>query len=80
MSDADSPAQRAKRLAVQFLDRVWGPSHELGAIDELMTPDYVITSGGHTIRGRNACKDWVAEFQRHLHDARTRSVEPSRPA
>ena len=75
MPDAASPARRAERLAVQFLDRVWGPSHDLEAIDELMTPDYVITSGGRTIRGREGFKDWVAEFQRQLLDARTRSVE-----
>jgi steroid delta-isomerase-like uncharacterized protein len=70
-----SPAQVAERLAVDFLERVWGPSHELAAIDELMTPDYVITSGGRAVRGRDAFKGWVAEFQRHLFDARTLNVE-----
>jgi steroid delta-isomerase-like uncharacterized protein len=71
----DSPARRAERLAVEFLERVWGPAHELDAIDQLMTPDYAITSGGRMIRGRAAFKAWVAEFQRRLRDARTRNVE-----
>ena len=75
MPDQATPARRAEQLAVEFLDRVWGPSHDLDAIDELMTPDYVITSGGRAIRGREVFKAWVAEFQGHLHDARTRSVE-----
>src|SRR6476661_10361852 len=45
-----SPAQVAERLADEFLERVRGPSHELAAIDELMTPDYGITSGGRASR------------------------------
>lgn len=72
MSDA---AERAVRLAVGFLERVWGPAHELDAIDELMTEDYQITSGGQVIRGREAFKAWVADFQRHLLDARTISQD-----
>ena len=33
---------RAEQLALEFLRRVWGPRHDLDAIDELMTEDYVI--------------------------------------
>lgn len=61
----DAAAQAlAEKLARDFLARVWGRNHDLGAIDELMTPDYVIHSGGKTVRGRNAFKAWVAEFFR----------------
>jgi putative hydrolase of HD superfamily len=70
-----SPAGGAERLAVEFLSRVWGPSHDLDAIDELMTEDYAITSGGRVIRGREAFKNWVREFQARLRDARTTNVE-----
>ena len=62
-------------LAYEFFRRVWTPPHELAAIDELMTEDYVITSGGKAIEGRDAFKAWVAEFQRLLLDARTVSQE-----
>jgi len=55
--------------------RVWHAPHDLSAIDELMTEDYVITSGGRTIRGRDAFKDWVRQFQRVLADAKTDSIE-----
>jgi predicted ester cyclase len=65
----------AEPLALEFLSRVWGPAHELDAIDELMTEDYVITSGGQEIRGREAFKAWVREFQRLLLDARTVNQE-----
>jgi ketosteroid isomerase-like protein len=71
MNATASLASNAERLALEFLRRVWGPSHDLGAIDELMTEDYTITSGGTAVRGREAFKAWVAEFQTHLLDART---------
>jgi predicted ester cyclase len=59
----------AERLARDFLERVWGPGHDIGAIDELMTADYVIHSGGKTVRGREAFKAWVVEFQRLMPEA-----------
>jgi putative hydrolases of HD superfamily len=72
--DGASPAG-AEHLALEFLRRVWGPAHDLDAIDELMTEDYAITTGGTVIRGREAFKAWVREFQSRLLDARTRSVD-----
>lgn len=59
----------AEELARSFLTRVWGPAHDLGAIDELMTGDYVIHSGGRTVRGREAFKAWVVEFHRLMPEA-----------
>ena len=59
----------AERLAREFLARVWGPSHDLGAIDALMTEDYVISSAGTVVRGREQFKEWVREFQHHVTDA-----------
>ncbi len=66
---------RSEQLALEFLRRVWGPRQDLDAIDELMTEDYVIISGGKVIRGREAFKAWVGQFQDHLLDARTENVE-----
>ncbi len=51
-----SPQSKAERLALQFLSRVWAPPHDLSAIDELMTEDFVITSGGSNVKGREAFK------------------------
>jgi putative hydrolase of HD superfamily len=70
-----TPPGGAERLAVEFLNRVWGPDHDLDAIDEMMTEDYAITTGGTVVRGREAFKNWVREFQTRLGDARTTNVE-----
>ncbi|HEX2081838.1 MAG TPA: nuclear transport factor 2 family protein [Longimicrobium sp.] len=72
-----TPATRtdAERLAHEFLSRVWGPAHDLDAIDELMTEDYVITSGGTVVRGRDAFRRWVQEFQTVLEDAQNEILE-----
>ena len=66
---------RSEQLALEFLRRVWGPRQDLDAIDELMTEDYVIISGGKVIRGREAFKAWVKQFQDSLLDARTENLE-----
>ena len=52
-----------------------GPSHDLAAIDELMTEDYIITSGGKTISGMDAFKNWVHHFQELLLDAITENQD-----
>lgn len=70
---ASRPA--AERLAIEFLSRVWGPGHDLDAIDELMTEDYVIHSAGASIRGRDAFKAWVGNFQAVLEGAQNEILE-----
>lgn len=76
MTDPGSFAASApERLALDFFARVWGPPHDLDAIDELMTEDYVITTGGVEIRGRESFKDWVKEFQTRILDARNETIE-----
>ena len=65
----------AERLAYEFLSRVWGPAHDLDAIDELMTEDYVIHSAGTSIRGRDAFRAWVGTFQTVLENAHNEVLE-----
>ncbi len=72
---ADSNHSISEQLALEFFNRVWTPPNDLDAIDELMTEDYVITSGGQDITGREAFKAWVKDFQSHLLEARTESLE-----
>ena len=64
-----------ERLVLEFFDRVWHQPHELDAIDELMTEDYVITTAGKEVRGREEFKKWVGVFHQQLIDAKTESVE-----
>jgi CubicO group peptidase (beta-lactamase class C family) len=76
MRDHDAtPADRAIALATQFLNRVWGPAHDLDAIDELMAEDYRIWSGGKLVSGRSAFKDWVRKFQSIYGNAHTEIQE-----
>ena len=42
---ADSNHSISEQLALEFFSRVWTPPNDLDAIDELMTEDYVLTSG-----------------------------------
>lgn len=70
-----SPAETAVQLALTFLERVWGPMHDLAAIDELMTADYRIVTEGAVIEGREAFREWVRGFQQVLTDARTVNQE-----
>lgn len=71
-----APSKRAEELAMAFLSRVWnGAANDLGAIDELMTEDYQIHSATKTISGRNAFRQWVADFQTVLTSARNEILE-----
>lgn len=47
----------------------------VSAIDELMTPDYRITTAGQVIEGREAFKAWVADMQRLVGDATNEHLE-----
>ncbi len=75
MSSDPSAHLSAEQLAHTFMNRVWTLPHDLDAIDELMTEDYVITSAGKIIEGREAFKTWVANFQRALHGATNRVLD-----
>jgi ketosteroid isomerase-like protein len=75
MEAAPVTAFRPEQLAVEFFRRAWAPPHDLAAIDELMTEDYTITTGGAVVRGRAAFKAWVADFQRRLLDATNDTLE-----
>lgn len=63
------PSAYAEQLARTFMERVWTLPHDVTAIDEMMTEDYVITSAGKVIHGREAFKAWVHAFHRMLPDA-----------
>jgi steroid delta-isomerase-like uncharacterized protein len=69
MNMRTSAAAIAENLARDFLARVWGPQHDVDAIDELMTADYLLHSGGRTIHGREAFKAWIVEFQQSMPEA-----------
>jgi hypothetical protein len=67
--------QIPEKLVLDFFKRVWHSPHELDAIDELMTEDYVITTAGKMVKGRTEFKKWVGKFQNLLLDAKTESID-----
>jgi predicted ester cyclase len=71
-----TPSKHAEELATAFLTRVWnGTANDLSAIDELMTEDYQIHSAMKTVRGREAFRQWVSDFQAVLKSARNDMLE-----
>jgi len=67
--DVEDARDIARYLVTTFFARVWSPPHDLSAIDELMTPEYVITTAGTEVRGRAAFKEWVRQFHEKVTNA-----------
>jgi hypothetical protein len=67
--------ERSEHLAREFFRRVWAPPHDLAAIDELMTPDYRITTAGRVVEGRAVFKAWVADMQKLVAGATNEHLE-----
>jgi len=64
-----------EHLVREFFRRVWAPPHDLGAIDELMSEDYRITTAGSVVEGREAFKAWVEAMQLLVRDATNAHLE-----
>lgn len=58
-----------------FWSEVWQSPQNPDAIDELVTEDFAITSGGREIRTRAAFKEWVVAFQATVDDLEFEPVE-----
>lgn len=52
----------AVEIVHRFWSEVWQQPHAIDAIDDLVTEDFVLVSGGSEIRGREEFKDWVRRF------------------
>jgi hypothetical protein len=73
--NAVADVAQAEWLVREFFERVWAPPHDLSAIDELMTPDYRITTAGQVVEGRERFKSWVASMQQLVADAANEHLE-----
>jgi hypothetical protein len=58
----------AVEIVQRFWDEVWRSPQNPATIDQLVHADFVITSGGHEIRSRDAFKQWVIGFQAKIKD------------
>lgn len=72
---AEEASMKAERLAREFLERVWRAPADIDAIEQLMARDYVITSAGTVVRGREKFKEWVRRFQELLEGATTEVLD-----
>jgi hypothetical protein len=62
-------------IVENFLREVWQQPQNPDAIDRLVHEEFVITSGGRDIVGREAFKAWVKDFQAKVHDFQFHVVE-----
>jgi hypothetical protein len=60
--------QNSVAIVENFWREVWQQPQNPDAIDQLVHEDFVITSGGRDIVGREAFKAWVKDFQAKVHD------------
>lgn len=69
-------AQRSSvAIDENFWREVWKSPQNPDAIDRLVAEDFVITSGGNEICGREAFKRWVKQFQQKILDLQFESIE-----
>jgi hypothetical protein len=62
-------------IVENFWREVWRAPQDPNAIDRLVADDFVITTGGREIQGRQAFKRWVIEFQKRFSDLQFESLE-----
>ena len=67
--------ERAERLVTEFWERVWSVAPDLDAIDDLVVVDFVLTSAGQELKGRDKFKAWVEDFQGKAKDVRLEAFE-----
>ena len=60
--------QDSVAIVENFWREVWTQPQDPDAIDRLVHKDFVITSGGRDIVGREPFKAWVKDFQAKVHD------------
>jgi hypothetical protein len=58
-----------------FWNNVWSHPYNLDLIDELMVEDFMITTGGVEMKGREKFKQWVAGFLKTISEANLENLE-----
>lgn len=75
---ADDKAKKrtqAEHLVTEFWERVWSPPPDLRAIEDLVVEDFVLTSAGTDVKGRDAFKAWIKAFQKKAKDIQLEAFE-----
>ena len=61
-------------LVESFWEEVWAAGNP-AAIDRFVTDDFIITTAGADVAGRDDFKTWVADFQSKIADLKIETVE-----
>lgn len=69
------PRQDSVAIVESFWREVWQQPQDPDAIDRLVHEDFVITSGGRDIAGREPFKTWVRDFLAKVHDFQFHIIE-----
>lgn len=62
-------------LVLQLWENVWNPPYDLNLVDRIVAKDFVLTSAGKEVRGREAFKDWIAKVQSQVKDIRLENLD-----
>nr|WP_090278787.1 nuclear transport factor 2 family protein [Mycolicibacterium komanii]CRL74440.1 SnoaL-like domain protein [Mycolicibacterium komanii] len=65
---------RSTDIVHAFWDEVWN-AHDPAAADRFVVDDFVIVTGGETVRGREEFKNWIAGFLGKVDDLHLEVVE-----
>ena len=74
-ASSNEKREAAEQLVLEFWKRVWNPPHDLAAVQDLVVEDFVLTSAGTDIQGRDAFAKWIAAFQTKARDLRLEAYE-----
>jgi predicted ester cyclase len=61
-------ADSSKALVSKFWSEVWNPPYSMATLDELVAEDFIITTDGKDIQGKNSFKSWLQGFQAKVDD------------
>src|SRR5580698_1063235 len=60
--------QDSVKLVENFWKAVWQAPDNVDAVDNYVAHDFVLTTGGRDIVGRDAFKQWIREFSAQIAD------------
>ena len=70
----DLTPEAAIAVVESFMEEVWAACNP-SAVDRFVTEDFVITSAGVDVAGRENFKAWVADFQSKIADLKMETIE-----
>ncbi|AUX38838.1 uncharacterized protein SOCE26_002180 [Sorangium cellulosum] len=70
-----SPRSIGEELLTELWAKVYNPPQDLSAIDRLCTEDFILTTAGTDVVGRDAFKAWAKSFSSKIGDMRLTSVD-----